>query len=258
MISVWLLVATVASTAALSPLDSAATILGGGNSLLQEAAMLGGGNSLLQEDLLSVLSWALLDIPPSSRAACNATLQAPQVEDLKEPAKEVAPLKRKKRTITFQGWRPILKLDVRFLKMKLFKIHKKTSLGVYFGTGVKAYLDDLLRLKGSRSSGDDFLFALEDMVSMTGVDGSACVQRLLCDLGAVPSLRMEGFFRELLDLGIGFMRGSGADTESTGRSSAPRGKYLDAVGAGRDGKDCVLQYAECPISLFSVLRQAQS
>jgi len=250
MISAWLLVATVASAAALSPLDSAAAVLQG------------GGNSLLQEDLLSVLSWALLDIPPSARASCNATqqatLHAPEVEDLKEPAKEVAPLKRKKRTITFQGWRPILKLDVRFLKMKLFKIHKKTSLGVYFGTGVKAYLDDLLRLKGSRSSGDDFLFALEDMVSMTGVDGSACVQRLLCDLGAVPSLRMEGFFRELLDLGIGFMRGSGADTESAGRSAAPRGKYLDAVGAGRDGKDCVLEFAECPISLFSVLRQAQS
>jgi len=220
----------------------------------------------LQGDLLTALSYALLDVEPRSMllhsaANCSTALgDDAAVRHLRGEEEEsaAAPKRRRRRAITFQGLRPVVKVDLRFLKANLFEVYKGTHVSMYFGTGVKAYLDDLLGLMGSRrrSVDDSVLDGLEDLVSMTGVDGPSCVHRLFCELGAGPGLEAGGLFGEMLELGLSFVSRQGAPANELGGRGDDGRRYLDAVGAGRGGADCAALYDTCPLSLLALLRDA--
>jgi len=219
----------------------------------------------LQGDLLTALSYALLNVEPRSMllhsaANCSTSLgEDGAVRHLRgEEESAGAPRRRRKRAITFQGLRPVIKVDLRFLKANLFEVYKGTHVSMYFGTGVKAYLDDLLGLMGSRrrSVDDSVLDGLEDLVSMTGVDGPSCVHRLFCELGAGPGLEAGGLFGEMLELGLSFVSRQGAPANELGGRGDDGRRYLDAVGAGRGGADCAALYDTCPLSLLALLRDA--
>jgi len=211
----------------------------------------------LQGDLLTAMAYALQDVEPRSTLLHpNANCSVEHGSHTEDRGGLGLHPRRKRRSITFQGLRPVLKVDLRFLKANLFEVYKGTHVSMYFGTGVNAYLDDLLRIGGSgRSSEDSFLDKLEDLVSMTGVDGAACIHRAFCELGAGPSLPREGLMGELLELALSFVSRQGAAANEVGGGEGRR--YLDAVGAGRAGADCAAEYRACPLSLLALLRDSQ-
>lgn len=278
--------------------------------------------TLLQNDLLAAMSWALFDMDPYSFLGQNnqTELDNNEIDEIglerdQESERSNSPSDddddydyfdysdnsrspanaslENRQLINFQGLRPQLKIDIRMLKLKLIEIYDKTYITLFLGTGAAGYLDNIFSING-RGREESFLTSLEDLVSLVGVDGPACVHRLLCEMGAAPVFRTNGLFGELLDLTIrhiltttyadissnsidGSVPSSGrqasvdSNHSSSSNSSASDSftssskddgeaepsspiSYLDAVAAGRHGANCAHTFDKCPISLLEMTK----
>ncbi|KAF2349060.1 Protein of unknown function DM4/12, partial [Trinorchestia longiramus] len=173
---------------------------------------------------------------------------------------------------SFQGKRPRVRIEIRLLKLRLFTIYERTALIFFLGTGATAFLDDIFRIKERGFKQNTFLSSLEDLVSMLGVDGPACVHRMLCEMGSAPALRMSGLFGELLDVTVRHVLAEGFTEQFDEVNDVPKPQYsdespydgshtpisyLDAVAAGRMGANCARTFHQCPMSLFSMMKFVQ-
>ncbi|XP_018009082.1 uncharacterized protein LOC108666674 [Hyalella azteca] len=263
--------------------------------------------SRLQNDFLAAMSWALLEIDPYEAVlgrhfnSTNSTEQQPFVdgqdegyttrpsypelndtsmgrslvdpESLDSPDPTSSKPMLRSLFFSFQGRRPRLRFEIRLLKWTLFELYDRTNVIFFLGTQVNGFLEDILRLKDRGLERNSFLSSLEDIVSLIGVDGPACVHRMMCELGAAPALKSSGLFGELVDITVRHVlmesyapfpndipldtisRKFSEDAPFDGEDSAV--SYLDAVAAGRTGADCAATFPQCPMSLLSMLKFVQ-
>ncbi|XP_068202950.1 uncharacterized protein [Palaemon carinicauda] len=103
---------------------------------------------------------------------------------------------------------------------------------------------------------------VEDLISMLGVDGKACVKRAVCEMAAAPSPVLRGFVGEVVQI---FMRRITIDSleeepevedndrDDPKESTVSKGEYIKACAYGKKHGDCRNAFPECPISIFNLV-----
>ncbi|XP_047489332.1 uncharacterized protein LOC125039443 [Penaeus chinensis] len=111
------------------------------------------------------------------------------------------------------------------------------------------------RTRAGRKGGlSEALSQLEDVVSMLGVDGGACVQRTFCELAAgTPMLRPQGLAGEMVQVLVDYLAKS-QPHEETNEVDIGGNAYLWASVKGRADGRCWEAYPECPLSLLNFLQ----
>ncbi|XP_037073872.1 uncharacterized protein LOC119095085 [Pollicipes pollicipes] len=82
---------------------------------------------------------------------------------------------------------------------------------------------------------------LENVFSILGLDGRACLLRAICEVSATP-LVYDGIVGELLNIALVPRHTNGHHEDLT--------RYLEAEEHGKLDSDCGAVYPACPVSLF--------
>ncbi|XP_069990525.1 uncharacterized protein [Penaeus vannamei] len=213
-------------------------------------------------DVLSALTWATLDLSHLrqdfdhlSAATSFWSLNASSVSSRSLGHSR----RRKRRSLSFQINHDInSQLEMRF-KIPLFEVIEHTFFMFelpltyqidIWQTGSRGHSRNSARGEGGLT---EALSQIEDVVSMLGVDGRACVKRTFCELAAgTPLLRPQGLAGEMVQVLVDYLAKS-QPPEDTNEVDVGANEYLRASVKGRAGGQCWEAFPECPMSLLNLL-----
>ncbi|XP_042882640.1 uncharacterized protein LOC122259779 [Penaeus japonicus] len=211
-------------------------------------------------DILSALTWATLDLShlprDLDRHALATSFNALNSSSVSSRSPE--PSSRRKRSLSFEFHHDLIAdLEIRF-KVPLFEVLEHTFFMFELPINFNFDLISTQPVQSRDSPGwkgglPDALSQLEDVVSMLGVDGRACVMRTFCELAAgTPLLRPEGLAGEMVQLFVNHLAKSQFHEEANEIDGGANG-YLRASVKGRKDGRCWEAYPECPLSLLNYL-----
>ncbi|KAK4329446.1 hypothetical protein Pmani_000203 [Petrolisthes manimaculis] len=159
------------------------------------------------QDLLSVFSWATLDLPVSPQPLLS--LEGLNLTTTNMDVMKAAYLKpRRKRTLKMQKKNkpPSIEVELRYL-FPLFEVFDGSTVNFEVPFSFKfefpKEVDKMDKFnfgkRWSQTLGEvttDF----EGMLNMLGLDGGGCVRRALCEMSTMPPLQPDGMVGEMIDI----------------------------------------------------------
>ncbi|XP_037791345.1 uncharacterized protein LOC119586685 [Penaeus monodon] len=213
-------------------------------------------------DILSAITWATLDFDqvgaPDLGFPRGANVTSVDLYDLNNLTARSVP-RRRRRTLTLQPDGPASFVMSVKLVMPLLTLTEdaKVQLELPISRNLGSPWGTAREGGGWNLELREMASSLEEMVTMLGMDGRACIQRAVCELAASPSLKPRGLVGEMVQIFVRrILTESRGDLNEIGegeKQAAQKGQYSEAGRYGRREGTCWQRYSLCPHSLFSLL-----
>ncbi|KAK7085909.1 hypothetical protein SK128_018154 [Halocaridina rubra] len=179
------------------------------------------------------------------------------------------PRHRRRRTIMWELIGDVITtLDMRFI-FPLLEVHEKSVFRIevvlFYDQGMPYFI-----FNNNGRAADDailpMLWNLEDIISILGIDGKACLERAICEVASSPDLYVHGFVGEVVNIMLRHITKDSTydDTQKPNfeeevynwsghkNTTFSRGDYIKAGEYGRKYGDCWRAYSDCTVSLFDI------